>query len=99
MCAARSIVSIGSSSFTRQPDRIFTLEDRKAWIAQNTKVALGSDAVYFPLRATISSVLTRAEVEYIAQAGGSIRDRSRDQTPVINTARNGFTGVRLSSHH
>ena len=42
--------------FKTQPE-VLTMEEKKAWIAQNTKVALGSDA-FFPF--TTSSVPTRA---------------------------------------
>ena len=43
--------------FTHQPE-VLTLEEKKAWIAQNTRVALGSDAFFHS--ATISSAPTRA---------------------------------------
>ena len=57
--------------FTEKPE-VLTMEEKKAWIAQNTKVALGSDA-FFPFGDNIERA-HKSGVEYIAQAGGSIRD-------------------------
>ena len=49
-----------------------TREEKKAWIAQLKGVSLGSDA-FFPFGDNIERA-QRSGVEYIAQAGGSIRD-------------------------
>ena len=57
--------------FTQRPEPL-TDEERKEWIARNTRVSLGSDA-FFPFGDTIERA-HRSGVEYIAQAGGSIRD-------------------------
>ena len=57
--------------FTEKPEPM-TREERKAWIAKNTGVALGSDA-FFPFGDNIERA-HRSGVEYIAQTGGSIRD-------------------------
>lgn len=57
--------------FTEKPEPL-TLAERKAWIAQNKQVALGSDA-FFPFGDNIERA-HKSGVEYIAQAGGSIRD-------------------------
>ena len=57
--------------FTEKP-AVFTVEEKKAWIAQNTGVALGSDA-FFPFGDNIERA-HKSGVAYIAQAGGSIRD-------------------------
>ncbi|MBR7126455.1 MAG: phosphoribosylaminoimidazolecarboxamide formyltransferase, partial [Prevotella sp.] len=57
--------------FTEKPEPL-TLEEKKQWIASNTGVALGSDA-FFPFGDNIERA-HKSGVEYIAQAGGSIRD-------------------------
>ncbi len=57
--------------FTEKPEPL-TREEKKAWIAKNTNVALGSDA-FFPFGDNIERA-HKSGVEYIAQAGGSIRD-------------------------
>ncbi|MCI6805671.1 MAG: phosphoribosylaminoimidazolecarboxamide formyltransferase, partial [Prevotella sp.] len=57
--------------FTEKPEPL-TREEKKAWIAQNTKVSLGSDA-FFPFGDNIERA-HKSGVEYIAQAGGSVRD-------------------------
>ena len=57
--------------FTQRPEPL-TDEERKEWIARNTCVSLGSDA-FFPFGDNIERA-HRSGVEYIAQAGGSIRD-------------------------
>ncbi|MBR6571456.1 MAG: phosphoribosylaminoimidazolecarboxamide formyltransferase, partial [Clostridia bacterium] len=74
----------------------FTKEEKKAWLAQLTDVALGSDA-FFPFADNIDRAY-RSGVKYIAEPGGSIRD---DQ--VIETANKynmvmAFTGLRLFHH-
>ena len=86
---------IWETLFTEKPERM-TREERRAWIAQNKDVALGSDA-FFPFGDNVERA-HRSGVRYIAQAGGSIRD---DQ--VIETAdKYGivmcFTGRRLFHH-
>lgn len=57
--------------FTEKPEPL-TREEKKAWIGQLHGVALGSDA-FFPFGDNIERA-HRSGVEYIAQAGGSIRD-------------------------
>jgi len=81
--------------FTECPEPL-TREERKEWIAKNTGVALGSDA-FFPFGDNIERA-HKSGVEYIAQAGGSIRDDH-----VIDTCNKygiamAFTGVRLFHH-
>ena len=81
--------------FTEQP-AVLTLEEKKAWIAQNTKVALGSDA-FVPFGDNIERA-HKSGVEFIAQAGGSVRDdhviMTCDKYGIAMT----FTGVRLFHH-
>ena len=81
--------------FTEKPE-VFTMEEKKAWIAQNTKVALGSDA-FFPFGDNIERA-HKSGVEYIAQAGGSIRDDNVIDTCDKYGIAMAFTGVRLFHH-
>ena len=81
--------------FTEKPE-VLTAEEKKAWIAQNTKVALGSDA-FFPFGDNIERA-HKSVVEYIAQAGGSIRDDNVIETCDKYGIAMAFTGVRLFHH-
>ena len=81
--------------FTEKPE-VFTTEEKKAWIAQNTKVALGSDA-FFPFGDNIERA-HKSGVEFIAQAGGSIRDDNVIETCDKYDIAMAFTGVRLFHH-
>ena len=81
--------------FTEKPE-VLTMEEKKAWIAQNTKVALGSDA-FFPFGDNIERA-HKSGVEYIAQAGGSIRDDNVIETCDKYGIAMAFTGVRLFNH-
>ena len=81
--------------FTEKPE-VLTAEEKKAWIAQNTKVALGSDA-FFPFGDNIERA-HKSGVEYIAQAGGSIRDDNVIETCDKYSIAMAFTGVRLFHH-
>lgn len=81
--------------FTHQPE-VLTLEEKKAWIAQNTRVALGSDA-FFPFGDNIERA-HKSGVEYIAQAGGSVRDDHVIMTCDKYSIAMAFTGVRLFHH-
>lgn len=81
--------------FTEKPAPL-TREERKEWIAKNTGVALGSDA-FFPFGDNIERA-RKSGVEFIAQAGGSVRDDN-----VIDTCNKygitmAFTSVRLFHH-
>ena len=81
--------------FTECPEPL-TREERKEWIAKNTGVALGSDAFF-----TFGDNIERAHksgVEYIAQAGGSIRDDHVIDTCDKYNIAMAFTGVRLFHH-
>lgn len=81
--------------FTRQPE-VLTPEEKKAWIAQNTKVALGSDA-FFPFGDNIERA-HKSGVEYVAQAGGSVRDDHVIETCDKYGIAMAFTGIRLFHH-
>ena len=81
--------------FTECPEPL-TREERKEWIAKNTGVALGSDA-FFPFVDNIERA-HKSGVEYIAQAGGSIRDDHVIDTCDKYNIAMAFTGVRLFHH-
>ena len=81
--------------FTEKP-AVFTREERKAWIAQNTGVSLGSDA-FFPFGDNVERA-HRSGVEYIAQPGGSIRDDNVIETADKYNIVMSFTGMRLFHH-
>lgn len=75
---------------------VFTAEEKRAWLDQNTDVALGSDA-FFPFGDNIERA-HKSGVTYVAQPGGSIRDDN-----VIDTCDKygmvmAFTGIRLFHH-
>ena len=81
--------------FTEKP-AVFTREERKAWLAKNTGVALGSDA-FFPFGDNVERA-HRSGVEYIAQPGGSIRDDNVIETCDKYNIAMAFTGIRLFHH-
>ena len=73
-----------------------TAEERKAWVAEQTGVTVGSDA-FFPFGDNVERA-HKSGVSYIAEPGGSIRDDN-----VIATADKygmvlAFTGMRLFHH-
>ncbi|MDY4853693.1 MAG: phosphoribosylaminoimidazolecarboxamide formyltransferase [Prevotella sp.] len=82
--------------FFKEKPEVLTMEEKKEWIAKNTGVALGSDA-FFPFGDNIERA-HKSGVEYIAQAGGSVRDDhvidTCDKYGIAMT----FTGVRLFHH-
>ena len=81
--------------FTERPEPL-TEEETKEWLAQNTNVCLGSDA-FFPFGDNVERA-HKSGVQYIAQAGGSVRDdhviMTCDKYDIAMT----FTGVRLFHH-
>ena len=81
--------------FTKQPP-VFTREEKRAWLDQNTGVVLGSDA-FFPFPDNIERA-RKSGVEYIAQPGGSVRDdlviECCDKYGMVMV----FTGIRLFHH-
>ncbi len=81
--------------FTEKPEPL-TREEKKAWLAQLNGVALGSDA-FFPFGDNIERA-HRSGVEYIAQAGGSIRDDNVIETCDKYNIAMAFTGLRLFHH-
>ena len=81
--------------FTTTPAPL-TADEKKAWIAQNKEVALGSDA-FFPFGDNIERA-HKSGVAYIAQAGGSIRDDHVIETCDKYDIAMAMTGVRLFHH-
>ena len=81
--------------FTERPEPL-TREEKAAWVAQNTRVSLGSDA-FFPFGDNIERA-HKSGVEFIAQAGGSVRDDHVIMTCDKYGIAMAFTGVRLFHH-
>ena len=81
--------------FTELPS-VLTMEEKKSWIAQNTKVSVGSDA-FFPFGDNIERA-HKSGVEYIAQAGGSVRDDHVIATCDKYGIAMAFIGIRLFHH-
>ena len=81
--------------FTEKPE-VLTRDEKKAWIAQLHGVALGSDA-FFPFGDNIERA-HRSGVDYIAQAGGSIRDDNVIETCDKYGIAMAMTGLRLFHH-
>lgn len=81
--------------FTEKPERL-SREEKKAWLSTLKGVALGSDA-FFPFGDNIERA-HRSGVEFIAQAGGSIRDDNVIETCDKYNMAMAFTGLRLFHH-
>ncbi len=86
---------VWQNTFKVKPD-VLTAEEKKAWIATQSGVTVGSDA-FFPFGDNVERV-RKSGVQYIAEPGGSIRDDH-----VIATANKYgmtmcFTGMRLFHH-
>lgn len=86
---------VWQQTFTIKPEAL-TAEEKKAWIATQSGVTVGSDA-FFPFGDNVERA-RKSGVQYIAEPGGSIRDDH-----VIATANKYgmtmcFTGMRLFHH-
>ena len=81
--------------FTEKPEPL-TQEEKKAWAAKLTGVALGSDA-FFPFGDNIERA-HRSGVQYVAEAGGSIRDDHVIETADKYNMAVSFTHLRLFHH-
>ena len=86
---------VWQNTFKVKPE-VLTAEEKKAWIATQTGVTVGSDA-FFPFGDNVERA-RKSGVQYIAEPGGSIRDDN-----VIETANKygivmAFTGMRLFHH-
>ena len=81
--------------FTERPE-VLTLAEKKEWLQKLSGVSLGSDA-FFPFGDNIERA-RKSGVQYIAEAGGSVRDdnviATCDKYGLVCV----FTGVRLFHH-
>lgn len=75
---------------------VFTPEEKNAWIAKNSRVAVGSDA-FFPFGDNIERA-HRSGASVIAQPGGSIRDDDVIAACDKYNIAMAFTGIRLFHH-
>ncbi len=75
---------------------VFTREEKKAWLKENTDVCLGSDA-FFPFGDNIERA-HKSGVKYVAEPGGSIRDDNVIETCDKYDMAMCFTGIRLFHH-
>lgn len=81
--------------FTEKPEPL-TAAEKRAWLDQQTGVALGSDA-FFPFGDNIERA-KRSGVSYVAQPGGSIRDDQVIDTCNLYHMTMCFTHMRLFHH-
>ncbi len=81
--------------FKEKPEPL-TREEKRAWLDQQTGVALGSDA-FFPFGDNIERA-HRSGVSYVAQPGGSIRDDNVIEVCDLYNMVMAFTGMRLFHH-
>ena len=81
--------------FTECPEPL-TREEKKEWLKNMSGVSLGSDA-FFPFGDNIERA-HKSGVEYVAEAGGSIRDDNVIETCDRYGMAMAFTGLRLFHH-
>ena len=75
---------------------VLTAEEKKAWIAAQSGVTVGSDA-FFPFGDNVERA-RKSGVQYIAEPGGSIRDDHVIATADKYGMTMCFTGMRLFHH-
>lgn len=75
---------------------VFTKEEQRKWLSENTGVCLGSDA-FFPFGDNIERA-RKSGVSFIAEPGGSIRDDNVIDTCNKYDIAMAFTGIRLFHH-
>ncbi len=81
--------------FDKRPEPL-TREEKREWLSLNRGVSLGSDA-FFPFGDNIERA-HKSGVEFIAQAGGSVRDDHVIETCDKYGIAMAFTGIRLFHH-
>ena len=81
--------------WTEKPE-VLSAEEKKAWIATQSGLALGSDA-FFPFGDNVERA-RKSGVAYIAEPGGSIRDDNVIETADKYDMVMCFTGMRLFHH-
>lgn len=82
-------------AFDEVPER-FTASERRAWLDQQTGVALSSDA-FFPFRDNLDRA-ARSGVSYVVEPGGSLRDDEVIAAADTYGMVMAFSGVRLFCH-
>ena len=82
--------------FFKEKPEVLTREEKRAWLDTQKGVSLGSDA-FFPFGDNIERA-HKSGVEYIAQAGGSVRDDNVIETCDKYGIAMAFTGIRLFHH-
>lgn len=82
--------------FFKEKPPVFAREEKEAYLAGNTDVALGSDA-FFPFGDNIERA-HKSGVKYVAEPGGSIRDDNVIETCDKYGMVMCFTGIRLFHH-
>ena len=82
-------------TFKVRPE-VLTAEEKKAWIATQSGVTVGSDA-FFPFGDNVERA-RKSGVQYIAEPGGSIRDDNVIETADKYGITMAFTGMRLFHH-
>ena len=98
--AFQHILRNASGNIKRKVNDLFgdtiTAEEKKAWIATQSGVTVGSDA-FFPFGDNVERA-RKSGVQYIAEPGGSIRDdlviEECDKHGIVMA----FTGMRLFHH-
>ena len=86
---------VWQNTFKVKPE-VLTSEEKKAWIATQSGVTVGSDA-FFPFGDNVERA-RKSGVQYIAEPGGSIRDdnviAAADKYGMVLS----FSGLRLFHH-
>jgi phosphoribosylaminoimidazolecarboxamide formyltransferase/IMP cyclohydrolase len=86
---------VWQQTFVVKPEPL-TAEEKKAWIATQSGVTVGSDA-FFPFGDNIERA-RKSGVAYVAEPGGSIRDDNVIQAANKYNMVMAFTGMRLFHH-
>ena len=86
---------VWQNTFKVKPE-VLTAEEKKAWIATQSGVTVGSDA-FFPFGDNVERA-RKSGVSYIVQPGGSIRDDHVIATCNKYGIAMAFTGMRLFHH-
>ena len=86
---------VWQNTFKVKPEPL-TAEEKKAWIATQSGVTVGSDA-FFPFGENVERA-RKSGVSYIVEPGGSIRDDNVIETANRYNMVMAFTGMRLFHH-
>ena len=86
---------VWQNTFKVKPEPL-TAEEKKAWIATQSGVTVGSDA-FFPFGDNVERA-RKSGVAYIVEPGGSIRDDNVIETANRYNMVMAFTGMRLFHH-